>query len=291
MKMYAAARRVMALCALIALAVGPLYAQDTTFQEQDTTTFGQQDTTMLGQQDTTSAQNIMAVIEQEPDLSTFAQALRQTGLEDSFRQGSPYTIFAPSNEAFEQLPEELSGLVQATGGQEDTTTLGQQGEFGQEDTTTLGQQGEFGQQGQQALIALLRRHIVADNVTSAAAEDLNRAVTLLGDTLDLSAEDGEVTIGEATVEQPDLVASNGVVHIIDAVLVPEGGVEELVRLDQQREMQMQEDTTSVQQDTTFMQQGQQGEFGQEGQQGQQDTTTFQPEPMEEEVDTLGVNNR
>ena len=256
--------------------------------EEDTTAMQQPATPSM------SGQTVVALIQEEPDLSMLAQALQQAGLINALQQGGPYTVFAPSNEAFEGLPADLRGLIRPAS---DTTGGGQMA------ADTAG-----GQQNQQALRALLRRHVVADNVTSAAASNLNQAVTILGDTLDVSAEGGEVMVGEATVERADLEASNGVIHIIDAVLVPQGGVDELVRMNQQQEMQgqqqqgqqqqgqqppppppVQDDEMEVEADTASFQQGQM----------EADTTTFQPEPMEddpmedmeEEVDTSGVNNR
>ena len=259
----------MALGALAALMAGPLYAQDTTSVQEDTTTMQQP------APPSASAQTVVETIQQESDLSTLAQALQQTGMLNALRDGGPYTIFAPSNEAFEQLPEDLRQLIRSDAPSTQDTTGGQQVAA----DTTGGATGS--QEGRQALVALLRHHVVADNVTSAAAADMSRAVTILGDTLNISAEGTEVMVGEATVERPDLEASNGVIHIIDQVLVPEGGVEELVRMNQQQEQQSQ-GVQPPQQQSVQQQQGQ--VRGAEA-----DTSSFEAEPVE--ADTSGVNNR
>ena len=310
-------QRAAALCAMFALTIGTLQAQDTTFQTQEDTTFQTQDTMFTEEQDTAmslqASQSIMEVIRQQEDLSTFAQALQQTGLADAFQEDGPYTIFAPTNEAFEQLPDDLQQLI--AGVQQQGQGLQRQGQqqdpFEEmEDDTTFQQQGQQGaqqqgqqgaqQQDQQLLIALLRRHIVSDNVTSAAARDINRAVTILGDTLNVSAQGGEIQIEDATVEQADLEAENGVVHVIGTVLVPQGGISELEQLNQQMNQQqgqqqqgqqvedqdpIEEPIEEMEEDTTtFQQQGQQGAQ----QQGQQQDPI---EEMETETDTLGVDNR
>ena len=209
-----------------------------------------------------------------------AQALQQTGIANALREGGPYTIFAPSNEAFEQLPDDLRQLIQPGASSAQDTTGGQQ--VAAADTTGG---AASAQENRQALVALLRHHVVADNVTSAAAADLNRAVTILGDTLNISSQDGTVMVEEASVERPDLEASNGVIHVISEVLVPAGGVEELVRINQQQEQQSQGVQPPQQQSV----QQQQGQI--EG--AEADTSAFQPEPMEDETeaDTSGVNNR
>ena len=264
----------MALGALVAFMAGPLYAQDTTSVQEDTTTM-QQPTPPSA-----SAQSVIEAIEQETDLSTLAQVIQQTGMVNALRDGGPYTVFAPSNEAFEQLPEDLRQLIRSDAPSMQDTTGGQQVAAAD---TAGGATGS--QEGRQALVALLRHHIVADNVTSAAAADMSRAVTILGDTLNISAEGAEVMVEEATVERPDLEASNGVIHIIDQVLLPAGGVEELVRINQQQEQQSQGVQPPQQQSVQQQQSQVRG--------AEADTSTFQPEPMEDEMeaDTSGVNNR
>ena len=278
MKTRAALRSLVALSAFFALVAGPLYAQDSTLTEEG-------DTTAMQPAPSSTAQSVVEVIGQDPDLSMLAQALEQTGIANALREGGPYTVFAPSNEAFEQLPEDLRQLIQPSASSAQDTSA--QGTTGGQQVAAADTTGgtASAQENRQALVALLRHHVVADNVTSAAAADLNRAVTILGDTLNISSQDGAVTVEEASVERPDLEASNGVIHVISEVLVPAGGVEELVRINQQQEQQSQGVQPPQQQSV----QQQQGQI--EG--AEADTSTFQPEPMEDEMeaDTSGVNNR
>jgi uncharacterized surface protein with fasciclin (FAS1) repeats len=136
------------------------------------------------------------------DHSSFMAALQSAGLADTLRGAGPYTVFAPTNAAWEAIPEEARQRL-ATPEQRDR------------------------------LITLLSYHIVMGTVT---AEDLGRAIergqggraelaTVTGDNLGL-ARDGEAIIisdgagGRARVTGADQVHSNGVVHSVDAVLMP-----------------------------------------------------------------------
>ncbi|WP_300998919.1 fasciclin domain-containing protein [Methanoculleus sp.] len=131
------------------------------------------------------------------NLTSFADAVEDTGLTQTvLAAGGPYTVFAPENAAFEALGNEtLAGLSN--------------------DTETLD--------------ALLMHHVVRGNYT---VEDLvteanatgNETVleTLAGDNLTVDVADGILTVGNATVVASDITADNGIVHIIDTVLVPPG---------------------------------------------------------------------
>lgn len=131
------------------------------------------------------------------NLTAFADAVGEAGLTETvLTTGGPYTVFAPDNAAFEALGNEtLAGLSN--------------------DTETLD--------------ALLMHHLVRGNYT---AEDLmaeanatdNKTVleTLTGDNLTVGMADGNLTVENATIVASDITADNGIVHIIDTVLVPPG---------------------------------------------------------------------
>uniref|UniRef100_UPI00272E8898 fasciclin domain-containing protein n=2 Tax=unclassified Methanoculleus TaxID=2619537 RepID=UPI00272E8898 len=137
------------------------------------------------------------LVAENEDLASFAGAVEDAGLTRTvLATGGPYTVFAPDNAAFEALGNEtLAGLSN--------------------DTETLD--------------ALLMHHVVRGNYT---AEDLvmeangtgNETVleTLAGDNLTVGAADGDLTIGNASIVASDITADNGIVHIIDTVLVPPG---------------------------------------------------------------------
>ena len=139
------------------------------------------------------------------DHSSFVQALQSAGLNDTLRGAGPYTVFAPTNAAFQAIPEEARQRL------------------------TSPEQRE-------QLITLLSYHIVPGTVT---AQDLSSAIergqggraalaTVTGDNLTLSRQgdaivitDGAGTVGR--VVRADQIHSNGVVHSIDTVLMPGNG--------------------------------------------------------------------
>ncbi|MBT0732785.1 fasciclin domain-containing protein [Methanoculleus bourgensis] len=137
------------------------------------------------------------VIAQDENLTTFTAAVERAGLAQTvFVSGGPYTLFAPDDAAFETFGNEtLAGILN------DTAML---------DT-------------------LLMYHMVEGNYT---AEDLMTEVnatgnetvlsTLTGDTLSISVANGTLMVANATIVASDITADNGVVHIIDRVLVPPG---------------------------------------------------------------------
>ena len=136
------------------------------------------------------------------DHSAFAQALQSTGLIETLKGAGPYTVFAPTNAAFDALPADARRSLTAP-------------------------------EGRERLIGLLSFHIVPGTVTAA---DLGRAVdrgeggraeiaTVTGDNLSVS-RDGDALVvrdaagGQARISGADQIRSNGVVHNIDAVLMP-----------------------------------------------------------------------
>ena len=121
--------------------------------------------------------------------TTLLNALKAAALTETLRGPGPYTVFAPTDEAFKQLaPGALNALLKDT----------------------------------KKLKAILTYHIVSGTV---AANDVKAGdiKTLEGTPL-LAARDGDkVTVNGAKVVQADIAASNGVIHAIDAVIMPKGG--------------------------------------------------------------------
>jgi uncharacterized surface protein with fasciclin (FAS1) repeats len=128
------------------------------------------------------------VVANDDSFSTLNTAIQAAGLEATLNEPGPYTIFAPTNEAFEALPE---GTV---------------------DKLLLPENRE-------ALQQVLSYHIIPGNVTSADITP-GEVNTVEGSPVSINTDAGEVTVGEATVVEPDIVAGNGVVHAIDEVLLP-----------------------------------------------------------------------
>ena len=98
-------------------------------------------------------------------------------------------MFAPTNEAFAKLPE---GTVEAL----------------------------LLPENKDKLVAILTYHVVAGEVSAAEVVELTEVTTVQGDTAVISVTDDAVTIDGANVVMTDLDASNGVVHVIDAVIMP-----------------------------------------------------------------------
>lgn len=124
-----------------------------------------------------------------PDFSTLVAALQAAGLVEALSGEGPFTVFAPTNEAFAALP---AGTVE---------------------TLLLPENKE-------QLIAILTYHVVSGEVMAADVVKLTEATSLEGDTIAIAVSDAGVTVDGANVIATDIVGSNGVIHVIDAVIMP-----------------------------------------------------------------------
>ena len=121
---------------------------------------------------------------------TLGAALKAADLESTLRGAGPFTVFAPTDEAFAKLP---AGTVESL----------------------------LKPENKEKLKAILTYHVVSGNVGSAAAMKLTNAKTVSGKELKLDASSGSLHVGKATVTKADIASSNGVIHVIDTVLLPE----------------------------------------------------------------------
>jgi len=119
---------------------------------------------------------------------TLAAALKAAGLVDTLKGKGPFTVFAPTDEAFAKLP---AGTVE-----------------------TL-----LKPENKDKLVAILTYHVVAGNVKASDVVKLKSAETVLGQTVAIDATDG-VKINNAKVVKADIDCGNGVIHVIDTVLLP-----------------------------------------------------------------------
>jgi uncharacterized surface protein with fasciclin (FAS1) repeats len=120
--------------------------------------------------------------------TTLAKAIEAADLTETLKGEGPFTVFAPTDEAFAKLPEgALDALLQ----------------------------------DKEKLAAILTYHVVPGKVSSEDVAQLPMAKTVNGQDLTITAADDKVMVGNATVTQADIPASNGVIHVIDAVLLPE----------------------------------------------------------------------
>ena len=125
------------------------------------------------------------------DFSTLVAAVKAAGLVDALNSPGPFTVFAPTNDAFAKLPK---GTVESL----------------------------LKPENKEALVAILAYHVVPGRVTAEQVVKLTSAPTLEGQRLDIAVKDGTVTVDGATVTKTDINCSNGIVHQIDSVLLPVG---------------------------------------------------------------------
>lgn len=142
--------------------------------------------------DDEAAGDIVDVAASIEDFSTLVAAVEAAGLVETLKGDGPFTVFAPTDAAFE------SALA----------SLGITAEELLADTETL--------------TSILTYHVVAGEVDAATAISLDgqSAETVNGATVDISVVDGAVMVNDATVTTPDVQASNGIIHVIDTVLLP-----------------------------------------------------------------------
>jgi len=124
-----------------------------------------------------------------PDHTTLVAAVTAAGLVETLSGTGPFTVFAPTNAAFEALP---AGTVDNL----------------------------LKPESKNQLTSVLTYHVVAGNVMAADLSDGQIVKTLNGQDLTVSIKDGKVMINGATVTAADLAGSNGVIHVVDGVLLP-----------------------------------------------------------------------
>ncbi len=122
------------------------------------------------------------------NFSTLATALTAAGLVETLKGDGPFTVFAPTDEAFAKLPQQtLSDLLK--------------------------------RENKEKLTAILTYHVVPGKITASQVASISKAITVQGQSLTVDTKDG-VKINDAKVIAADVEASNGVIHVIDTVLLP-----------------------------------------------------------------------
>ncbi len=119
--------------------------------------------------------------------NTLVTAVKEAGLVETLKGEGPFTVFAPTDEAFAKLPEEQLDALLAD---------------------------------KEALTAVLTYHVVPGKVMAADVVKLSSAETVQGQAIAIDTTDG-VKVNGASVVKTDIVTSNGVIHVIDAVILPE----------------------------------------------------------------------
>ncbi len=133
--------------------------------------------------------NILSVARSAGSFKTLAAAIEAAGLTSALNSDGPFTVFAPTDAAFAKLPADtLAALLQP--------------------------------ENKRVLVAILTYHVVQARVTSVQAAGLSSATTLNSKAVPISLRDGRLTVQNAAVIKTDIPATNGIIHVIDSVLLP-----------------------------------------------------------------------
>ena len=136
-----------------------------------------------------SAQDIVDVAAGNGSFKTLVAAVEAAGLVDTLKGEGPFTVFAPTDEAFAALP---AGTVQDL----------------------------LKPENRDKLVAILTYHVVPGKVMSGDLQDDMEATTVQGSSVTIDLDNG-VMVEDATVVMPDVAATNGVIHVIDKVIMPQ----------------------------------------------------------------------
>ncbi|PMG42316.1 fasciclin [Vibrio lentus] len=133
--------------------------------------------------------DIVDVAAENGSFTTLVAAVKAAGLVETLKGDGSFTVFAPTDEAFAALPE---GTVEML----------------------------LKPENKDKLVAILTYHVVPGKIMAAEVMKLSSAETVQGEAVMVAIDDGNVMINTAKVVIPDVKASNGVIHVIDAVLLP-----------------------------------------------------------------------
>jgi uncharacterized surface protein with fasciclin (FAS1) repeats len=132
--------------------------------------------------------DLVAVASSAGSFKTLVAAVKAAGLVETLQGKGPFTVFAPTDDAFAKLPAgTLEDLLKA--------------------------------ENKEKLVAILTYHVVPGKVMAADVKTM-KAKTVNGQELSIKVEDGNVTVDKAKVVKTDVTAKNGVIHVIDTVLLP-----------------------------------------------------------------------
>jgi uncharacterized surface protein with fasciclin (FAS1) repeats len=139
--------------------------------------------------DETSDKTIVEIAAANDSFKTLVAAVKAAGLVETLSGKGPFTVFAPTDEAFKKVPEKvLADLLKP--------------------------------ENKDKLVAVLTYHVVPGKVMAADVVKLKSAKTVQGSEAKITVKEGNVSIDKANVVKTDIVAKNGVIHVIDAVILP-----------------------------------------------------------------------
>ncbi|MEC8782019.1 MAG: fasciclin domain-containing protein [Planctomycetota bacterium] len=138
----------------------------------------------------TAGKTIVEIAAGAEDFSTLVAAVKAAELVDVLSSKGPFTVFAPTNEAFAKLPK---GTVESL----------------------------LKPENKDKLIAVLKYHVVPGKVMAKDVVKVDSAKTAQGSSVTVTVEGKTVKVDNAKVVKTDIEASNGVIHVIDTVIIPE----------------------------------------------------------------------
>ena len=164
----------------LALVLGLALATATTFAQKSV---------MVGGAEMYPSKNIIENAVNSKDHTTLVAAVKAAGLVETLSSAGPFTVFAPTNKAFDKLP---AGTVETLVKPESKATL----------------------------TSILTYHVVAGKVMAADVK-AGPVKSVEGQSFVVTIDAGKVMVDDALVTQTDIVADNGVIHVIDTVIIPE----------------------------------------------------------------------
>jgi len=155
--------------------------------EEATTTTAAEETTTTAAAEATSEETIVDIAAGNPDFSTLVELVTAAGLAETLSGPGPFTVFAPTNEAFAKLPAETVASLKAD--------------------------------PKGALAEILKLHVIGAKVDAAAAtEAVGTCVDSLGGKVKVDKDGESLTYGGSKIVTADLEGSNGTIHVIDTVV-------------------------------------------------------------------------
>jgi uncharacterized surface protein with fasciclin (FAS1) repeats len=131
--------------------------------------------------------NIVEIAVSAGSFNTLVAAVKAAGLVETLSGPGPFTVFAPTDEAFAQIPQDQLNALLAD---------------------------------KEALTAVLTYHVVSGKVMAGDVVELSSATTVNGQDVKIMVQDGKVMINDAEVVSTDIEATNGVIHVINKVILP-----------------------------------------------------------------------
>nr|WP_281358657.1 fasciclin domain-containing protein [Alteromonas ponticola] len=133
--------------------------------------------------------DFIATAAKDPQFTTFMEAIKSAGVTRTLRDIGPFTVFAPTNEAFNALPEEKLNKLLSKGNRE-------------------------------YLVQVITYHLIRGKHDASKLSALSDLESVEGAPLSITMNEDKLTINDATVTQADISASNAMIHAIDKLLIP-----------------------------------------------------------------------